>query len=167
MQEDMRLTLPASQEPEPEPGVHIAPENWKRMVSRTATGVIIGAKPGHGDAGPEIYIDLPETVAAWLAVRILDALAKPHTVNEIVASEGYCPSGMTLEAAQRTIARSARFSEAPWGLIQEGEKIWIMHDGDPVSVVMESMIERRPARPPRPPIGPRPDWLDKESSSDD
>ena len=88
------------------PGVHIAREDWKRMVSRTATGVTIGAKPGHGDDGPEIYIDLPETVAAWLAVRILDALAKPHTVNEIVASEGYCPSGMTLEAARRTIAEA-------------------------------------------------------------
>ena len=88
------------------PGVYAAPESWKRMVSRTATGVIIGARPGQADDEAEIYIDLPETTAAWLAVRILEALAKPHVVNEIVAEEGYCPGGMTLEAARRTIAEA-------------------------------------------------------------
>ena len=88
------------------PGVHIAREDWRRYVSRTATGVIIGAKPDLQDDEPEVFIDLPETVAAWLAVRILDALAKPHTVNTVVAAEGRRPSGMTLEAARRAIAEA-------------------------------------------------------------
>ena len=104
MQEDMRMGFPGSNVPEADSkSVYIAREGWKRMVSRTATGVIIGARPGQADDEAEIYIDLPETTAAWLAVRILEALAKPHVVNEIVAEESYCPSlrgsGRTTDAA--------------------------------------------------------------------
>ena len=71
---------------------YTAPEGWKRTVFRTATGVIIGARPGQADDEPEIYIDLPEKVARWLAGRILRALNEtPNSAPpwEQVADEGF------------------------------------------------------------------------------
>lgn len=62
-----------------QPTTRVAGEDWVRSVYRSATGVVVEAKPPEGKFGPTLRLEMSDASARWLGGHVLAALDVKHT----------------------------------------------------------------------------------------
>jgi hypothetical protein len=73
---------------------HVAGEDWVRSVHRSATGVVVKAKPPAGEVGPTLRLELSDASARWLGGHVLAALDVKRTDVETKLSQEPPPEPM-------------------------------------------------------------------------